>query len=113
MLRTLMLVGLLLVTTSCGTKYTPQTVEVTDPGPPQRVLPTITVIDSAQLKERTTVFDFDMLWYQWGLSLSPGNEQYGYWGMEAADTEEDLLYRTGSYRVPSKAPPREQLERPY
>mgnify|MGYP001827622826 FL=1 len=47
-----MLVVLLLVTTACGTKYTPQTVEVTDPGPPQRVLPTITVIDTGMTPRR-------------------------------------------------------------
>jgi peptide/nickel transport system substrate-binding protein len=49
--------------------------------------PVITTVDSAQFKERTNVFDFDMVWYQWGLSLSPGNEQYGYWGADAAGVE--------------------------
>ncbi|MEL6168527.1 MAG: extracellular solute-binding protein [Pseudomonadota bacterium] len=49
--------------------------------------PTISAIDSAQLKERTQTFDFDMTWYTRGLSLSPGNEQRLYWGIEAADTE--------------------------
>jgi len=51
------------------------------------ITPTITAVDSAQFKERTTAFDFDMIWYRWGLSLSPGNEQRLYWGMEAADAE--------------------------
>jgi len=51
------------------------------------VEPTITTVDSAQFKERTNTFDFDMVWYQWGLSLSPGNEQFSYWGSEAADAE--------------------------
>ncbi len=51
------------------------------------ITPTITTVDSAQLKERTNVFDFDMTWYTRGLSLSPGNEQLLYWGAEAADTE--------------------------
>ena len=51
------------------------------------ITPTVTQIDSAQLKERTIAFDFDMTWYRWGLSLSPGNEQRRYWGVEAADTE--------------------------
>ena len=45
MFRILMLAGLMLATASCRTKYQPQTVEVVDPGPPQRVLPTIRVID--------------------------------------------------------------------
>lgn len=50
------------------------------------IAPTVTTVDSAQYKERTTAFDFDMTWYRRGLSLSPGNEQYLYWGSEAADT---------------------------
>lgn len=50
------------------------------------IAPTVTTVDSAQYKERTTAFDFDMTWYTRGLSLSPGNEQYLYWGSEAADT---------------------------
>tara|TARA_R110000850_G_scaffold2316_3_gene11399 strand:- start:2538 stop:4421 length:1884 start_codon:yes stop_codon:yes gene_type:complete len=37
-------------------------------------------IDSAQFTDRVTNYDFDMVWYQWGLSLSPGNEQLAYWG---------------------------------
>ena len=48
---------------------------------------TVTTADSAQYKERTNVFDFDMTWYARGLSLSPGNEQMLYWGSEAADTD--------------------------
>ncbi|MDJ1008078.1 MAG: extracellular solute-binding protein [Paracoccaceae bacterium] len=51
------------------------------------ITPTITTVEPAQLKERTTTYDFDMLWYVWGLSLSPGNEQYQYWGSEAAAIE--------------------------
>ncbi|MEL6610185.1 MAG: ABC transporter substrate-binding protein, partial [Pseudomonadota bacterium] len=37
-------------------------------------------VDSAQLKERTQAYDYDMIYYRWGLSLSPGNEQMRYWG---------------------------------
>ena len=47
----------------------------------------VTMIDPAQYKERTNTFDFAMTTYRRGLSLSPGNEQYGYWGIEAADQE--------------------------
>ena len=43
---------------------------------------TISIIDSAQYKERTNVYDFDMTYYRRGLSLSPGNEQFLYWGSE-------------------------------
>ena len=50
------------------------------------VQPTITTVDSAQFKERTDAYDFDMTYFRRGLSLSPGNEQYLYWGAEAADT---------------------------
>ena len=41
---------------------------------------TVTTVDSAQYKERTTNYDFDMTYYRRGLSLSPGNEQMLYWG---------------------------------
>lgn len=41
---------------------------------------TLTTIDSAQYKERTTNYDFDMTHYVRSLSLSPGNEQTLYWG---------------------------------
>lgn len=46
MVRIVMLVCLLVATTSCRTKYQPQTVQVADPGPPQRVLPTVRVLDA-------------------------------------------------------------------
>ena len=37
-------------------------------------------VDSAQYKERTNAYDFDMTPYIRSLSLSPGNEQMLYWG---------------------------------
>lgn len=40
----------------------------------------VTTVDSAQYKERTTNYDFDMTQYARSLSLSPGNEQMLYWG---------------------------------
>ena len=46
MVRIAMLACLLVATTSCRSKYQPQTVEVVDPGPPQRVLPTVRVLDA-------------------------------------------------------------------
>ena len=49
------------------------------------VTPTISVADSAQFKERTDVYNFDMTYYRRGLSLSPGNEQYSYYGTDDAD----------------------------
>jgi peptide/nickel transport system substrate-binding protein len=44
------------------------------------IRPQLTVVDSAQYRERTQVYDFDMAYYTVGLSLSPGNEQMLYWG---------------------------------
>ena len=41
-------------------------------------------VDSAQYKERTDDFDFDIIVSGWGQSLSPGNEQRNYWGSRAA-----------------------------
>ncbi|MFN3156390.1 extracellular solute-binding protein [Marivita cryptomonadis] len=49
------------------------------------ITPTITTIDSAQFKERTTNYDFDMSYNRWGMSLSPGNEQKLYWGCDGVD----------------------------
>ena len=45
----------------------------------------VTAVDDAQFRERRDKFDFDMTYNLWGLSLSPGNEQYAYWGRESAD----------------------------
>ncbi len=49
------------------------------------ITPTITIADSAQFKERTDAYQFDMVYYRRGLSLSPGNEQYNYFGADDAD----------------------------
>lgn len=51
------------------------------------ITPTVTMVDGAQYKERTDAYDFDMTFYERGVSLSPGNEQYLYWGMDAANVE--------------------------
>ena len=48
------------------------------------ITPTVTVVDSAQYRERVDAYDFDMTYFRRGLSLSPGNEQYLYWGSERA-----------------------------
>lgn len=50
------------------------------------ITPTLATADSAQFKERTDAFDFDMTYYRRGVSLSPGNEQYSYYGMDSVDT---------------------------
>jgi peptide/nickel transport system substrate-binding protein len=45
----------------------------------------VVAVDSAQYKERTQVYDFDMTYYTRGLSLSPGNEQMLYWGSDGVE----------------------------
>ncbi|APG46919.1 putative extracellular solute-binding protein [Phaeobacter porticola] len=42
------------------------------------------VVDSAQFVERQQGFDYDMTFFRRAMSLSPGNEQYLYWGSAAA-----------------------------
>ncbi len=40
----------------------------------------VAMVDSAQFTERKNAYDYDMFINIWILSLSPGNEQYLYWG---------------------------------
>ena len=47
----------------------------------------VRTVDTAQYQYRRNVYDFDMIIYRWGMSLSPGNEQAFYWSAEAADQE--------------------------
>ena len=47
----------------------------------------LTNVDSAQYVQRSDAYDFDMIYYRRGLSLSPGNEQYAYFGTEYSDTQ--------------------------
>lgn len=42
----------------------------------------VTTVDSAQYKERTNAYNFDMTHFIRALSLSPGNEQTLYWGAQ-------------------------------
>ncbi len=43
------------------------------------------VVDSSQYVNRIRNRDFGMIYTGWAQSLSPGNEQRGYWGSESAD----------------------------
>lgn len=43
------------------------------------------VVDTSQYINRLRAFDFDMVTFVWGQSLSPGNEQRNYWGSESAN----------------------------
>jgi microcin C transport system substrate-binding protein len=45
----------------------------------------VRTVDSAQYENRLRSWDFDIITQSWGESLSPGNEQRGYWGSQAAD----------------------------
>jgi peptide/nickel transport system substrate-binding protein len=45
----------------------------------------VRLVDDAQYQQRLSSFDFDMIEYRWEQSLSPGNEQYFYFGSAAAD----------------------------
>jgi peptide/nickel transport system substrate-binding protein len=56
-------------------------------------------VDATQYERRRITFDFDMIEYRWEQSLSPGNEQYFYWGSAAATQDGSRNY-TG---VTSKA----------
>ncbi|QHQ37301.1 ABC transporter substrate-binding protein [Algicella marina] len=44
------------------------------------------LVDSAQHNTRKSDYDYDMMVNVWGLSLSPGNEQYLYWGRDGVNT---------------------------
>jgi microcin C transport system substrate-binding protein len=46
---------------------------------------TLRIVDDAQYENRMRQWDYDMIVQTWGQGLSPGNEQRGYWGSQAAD----------------------------
>ena len=46
---------------------------------------TVRTVDEAQFENRVRSWDFDIITMMWQQSLSPGNEQRGYWGSQAAD----------------------------
>jgi peptide/nickel transport system substrate-binding protein len=48
---------------------------------------TVRAVDAVQFDQRRLGFDFDMIQNRWDQSLSPGNEQWFYWGSRAADSE--------------------------
>ena len=47
----------------------------------------VRTVDTSQYQYRRNTYDFDMIVYRWGMSLSPGNEQAFYWGSRAAGQE--------------------------
>ncbi len=52
----------------------------------------IRTVDSAQRWARLKSFDFDMIQWTWGASLSPGNEQRNRWGSDSASSENALNF---------------------
>ncbi|CAN5669565.1 extracellular solute-binding protein [soil metagenome] len=47
---------------------------------------TVRAVDQAQYNERRIDYDYDMIVNAWAMSLSPGNEQYLYWGSDGVET---------------------------
>jgi len=47
----------------------------------------VRAVDAVQFDQRRLGFDFDMIQNRWDQSLSPGNEQFFYWGSEAAGNQ--------------------------
>jgi peptide/nickel transport system substrate-binding protein len=47
--------------------------------------PRVRSVDPVQFDQRRLAYEFDMIQNRWDQSLSPGNEQYFYWGSAAAD----------------------------
>lgn len=45
----------------------------------------VRTVDSAQFFSRLNDYDYDMVFYKWHSSLSPGNEQLFYWGSKFVD----------------------------
>ncbi|MGB8755128.1 MAG: extracellular solute-binding protein [Pseudolabrys sp.] len=45
----------------------------------------VRVVDAAQYENRLRQWDFDIIVASWAQSLSPGNEQRGFWSSQAAD----------------------------
>jgi peptide/nickel transport system substrate-binding protein len=53
---------------------------------------TVRLLDEAQYWQRLKKFNFDMIWYTWNASATPGNEQENRWGSAAADRMGSLNY---------------------
>jgi peptide/nickel transport system substrate-binding protein len=47
----------------------------------------VRVVDSSQFQQRRQTYDFDMIPFRWGGTLSPGNEQSFRWGSKEADID--------------------------
>lgn len=56
------------------------------------IKPTMRIVDTPQYINRIRERDFDMTTLGWPQSLSPGNEQRGYWGSDSADQNQSRNY---------------------
>lgn len=95
--------GRQLVNASTGEPFTIE-VLIVDPSTERYMLPyqqdlqkigigmTIRSVDASQYIERLRKRDFDMIVGGWGQSLSPGNEQRGYWGSSSASEANSRNY---------------------
>ncbi|MFM6346612.1 MAG: hypothetical protein ACKPFK_15890, partial [Dolichospermum sp.] len=54
-------------------------------------------LDDVQYWRRVGTFDFDMIQFTWGSSLSPGNEQFNRWGTKSRNREGSLNYAGASH----------------
>jgi microcin C transport system substrate-binding protein len=52
----------------------------------------VRTLDDAQMTQLKETFDYDIIVHSYGQSLSPGNEQRGFWGSEAADKNGSMNY---------------------
>jgi peptide/nickel transport system substrate-binding protein len=62
------------------------------------IQPTVRNVDAAQYQQRKQSFDYDMIRFTWGASLSPGNEQMNRWSVASAE-------RNGSFNYPGAKQP--------
>jgi peptide/nickel transport system substrate-binding protein len=46
----------------------------------------VRIVDSAQMNERRAEYDYDVIVYNWAMTLSLGNEQRLYWGSHGVET---------------------------
>ncbi len=52
----------------------------------------VRTVDDAQYENRLRQWDYDVITMSWPQSLSPGNEQRGFWGSQAADQQGSRNY---------------------
>ncbi len=56
------------------------------------IMASVRFIDDSQYQRRLRSYDYQMIFYRWFMSLSPGNEQEFYWSQNAARTQGSRNY---------------------